>query len=227
MLLTSSGLTNAALIDATRGLLGGPFSEAKLAVVLTASLVTTGDKSWVLAAIDRLRALEWAGIDLVELNAGPVPLVEDRLRSADVVYVGGGNHYWLAHTIAARGLKPLFGELLATKVYLGESAGSMIFTPLLTTGAAAMQDQAELDSLGIASVEPAVDLFDWYLKPHLGSPLFPARTDEWAAERHRLLGGPAWFIDDDTALLIRDPVDDPEVVTEGRWLRFGDSGEQA
>ena len=121
-------------------------------------------------------------------------------------------------------MHPLFRELVETKVYVGESAGAMIFTPHLATGPGAMLDQTDMDSLGIDGVEPAVSLFDWYLKPHLGSPSFPERNDDWAAERARLLGVPAWFIDDDTALLIDDPLRDPDVISEGRWLRFGPGG---
>jgi dipeptidase E len=227
LLLTSMGITNTALAASLAGLLGRPFATARLAVVMTASLVTPGDKTWVLDSIERLRRLRWAELDLIELGSGPVRLVEERLRAADVIYVGGGNHYYLAHTIRLRGLQPLFRESLETKVYVGESAGSMIFTPHLSMGAAAMLDQGDLHSLGIESVEPAVDLFDWYFKPHLGSPEFPERSDEWAVERARLLGVPAWFVDDDTALLIRDPSRDPEVISEGRWLRFGSGGGRA
>lgn len=224
MLLTSSGTTNKPIVSALRDLLGRPFAEAKVAVVLTASLVTPGDKSWVLDSIFRLRELGWAELDLIDLNSGPVSVVEGRLRDADVVYVHGGNHYFLAHSIQTRGLQPLFRKLVESKVYVGESAGSMIFTPHLSTGAAAIGDQTDMEFLGIESVEPAVDLFDWYFKPHLHSPVFEERTDDWAKEHARLLGVPSWFVDDDTALLVTDPSPEPTVVSEGSWLQFGAGG---
>ena len=35
---------------------------------------------------------------------------------------------------------------------------------------------------------------------------------------------PVWFLDDSTALVVRDPAVEPEVVSAGHWLRFGDGG---
>ncbi len=151
-------------------------------------------------------------------------MVEARLRAADVLYVAGGNHYHLADAFTSGGFAPLLRELLDEQVYVGESAGSMIFTPHLATGPSAMRDRDQLELLGLDAVTAPVELFDWYLKPHLGSPDSPERTDAWAAERAALLGVPAWFIDDDTALLVRDPDAGPDVVSEGRWLRFGAGG---
>jgi dipeptidase E len=31
------------------------------------------------------------------------------------------------------------------------------------------------------------------------------------------LGGPVYFIDDDTALLVRDPASAPDVISTGQW----------
>jgi dipeptidase E len=54
----------------------------------------------------------------------------------------------------------------------------------------------DLHVLGATTLEPALGLFDWYLKPHLYSPDFPERGDDWA---DRINGG------------------EIDVVSEGRW----------
>lgn len=38
------------------------------------------------------------------------------------------------------------------------------------------------------------------------------------------LGGPAWFLEDGSALLVRDPAAEPEVVSNGHWLHFDAHG---
>jgi dipeptidase E len=45
-------------------------------------------------------------------------------------------------------------------------------------------------------------------------------TDDWVAERTARLGGPVYFIDNDTALLVRDPASAPEVISTGQWRHF-------
>ncbi|MFT4235881.1 MAG: Type 1 glutamine amidotransferase-like domain-containing protein [Microbacterium sp.] len=220
MLLTASGLRNPTIINALAEMLERPFAECRVAIVLTASLVTEGDKSWVADSIARISALGWQQLDLIELNAGPVELIERRLSGADVVYVAGGNQYFLADSIRARGLTTLFEDLASQKVYVGESAGAMIFCRPLAAGVATMGDEEELTSLGIENAEPVLPLLDWYLKPHLDSVSFPERTERWARERAAALGKPIWFIDDDTALAVTDPSQDPIVVSEGSWLRL-------
>ena len=39
-----------------------------------------------------------------------------------------------------------------------------------------------------------------------------------------LFAGPVYFLDDDTALLVRDPASAPEIVSTGQWRHFDGSG---
>jgi hypothetical protein len=55
---------------------------------------------------------------------------------------------------------------------------------------------------------------------HLGAPFFPHATDEWATEVAARLGGPAWFLEDGSSLIVRDLEAEPEVVSNGHWLHF-------
>lgn len=132
----------------------------------------------------------------------------------------GDKSTMLRHLEEYRALAPVLRELLDEKVYIGLSAGSMIFSTLHAAVIEALDDRAEVEMLELDSVGPALPLFDWFVFPHLGAPYFPGATDEWAAQAAARLEGEAWFLDDASALLVRDPASAPEVVSDGHWLHF-------
>jgi dipeptidase E len=216
LLLTSNGLTNPTLRDALRAMLGKPFGSANIVYVPTASVAEPGDHGWMVEAMGRLYGLGWREFDVLELNGLPRTMVRNRLLHADVIYVGGGNHYHLARSITGNDLAGDFLEALESRVYAGVSAGSMIFSRHLTEHSAEVfGDGADLHVLGATSVESPFGLFDWYLKPHLNSPDFPQRDDAWADRIADRADFPVYLIDDETA--IRVDGDQVDVVSEGRW----------
>jgi dipeptidase E len=227
MLLTSNGIANDAIRDALVDLLGKPIADSRVVVVIDAILGFPGDSSTLVEHLESLRALGWAEFDIASLFAGPPALVESRLRSADVILGYGGSNLWLAHAWRATGLAPVLAELLEEKVYVGWSAGSMIFARQLGQWAEAFDDQEELDMFGLTEVEPAVPLFDWFFMGHLGAEWMSANAEEWAARGASRTRQPVWFVDDDSALLVRDPSLAPTIVSSGHWRRFGADGEIA
>lgn len=116
-LLTASGLRNETQRDALRDMLGKPFGSANVVYVPTASLAEPGDHGWFVEDMNRLHGLGWREFDVLELNGLPQRLVRDRLLHADVLYVGGGNHYHLARSITGNGLADGFLEALEQRVY--------------------------------------------------------------------------------------------------------------
>ncbi|GAA1645429.1 Type 1 glutamine amidotransferase-like domain-containing protein [Actinoplanes couchii] len=211
LLLTSCGLSNNTLVEALRDLLGKPFAEANVVVLPTATVAEPGDHGWMLDDLARLRALGWNELSLLALNGLPDAVVAGRLARADVVYATGGNHYHLA-----RSLSPELFDLVAEKVWVGASAGSMIFSRALNAhSAAVMGDLADLHALGEQDVTSPFARFDWYLKPHLHSPDFPDRDDAWAKNLEATAGFPLYLLDDDSAVRVRG--DEVDVVSEGVW----------
>ena len=216
LLLTSAGVRNESHRRALRDLLGRPFDEAAVVYVPTASLAEPGDKGWLLDDLVRLRGLGWRQLDVLELNGLPRRMVLDRLQQADVVHVGGGNHYHLARSITRNDLAEDLLDLVRSKVYVGVSAGSMIFSRRLDERSAEVfGDTADLHALGATTLRPPFGLFDWYLKPHLGSPDFPERDDAWAETIAARADFPVYVIDDESAVRVVDGAVD--VVSEGRW----------
>jgi len=222
MLLTSNGVHDGPVLEALVRLLGKPLSECRTVVIVDAMLPFPGDKTRMLERLHEYRALGWAECDILTLLSGPPSGIEARLRATDVIFAYGGSNHWLAHAWRVSGLAAVLPELLEEKAYVGTSAGSMIFSRLHEAAVVALDDQDEVRMLELDSVGPALPLFDWFFIAHLGAPYFPHATDEWAEETAERLGGPAWFVDDGSALLVRDPESPPQVISTGHWLHFDD-----
>ena len=147
---------------------------------------------------------------VLELTALP-SIDEERwvpwVRETDVLLVNGGDALYLCHWMRQSGLADLLPSLRET-VWVGLSAGSMVMTPCIGEDFVGWKPPTGGDStLGIV---------DFSIFPHLG--LEPDNTvagaERWAAE----IGGPAYAIDDETAIKVLDGT--VEVVSEGHWRRF-------
>ncbi len=216
LLLTSGGVTNPSIRRALDGLLGKPVGECAALVVPTAQwghpmcgptsvrdLVAAGSRS------AHLTGLGWASIGVLELTALP-SIGADRwvpwVRDADVLLVDGGDATYLAHWVRESGLADLLPSLPDT-VWVGVSAGSMVMTPRIGESFVEWPSAPDDRTLGVV---------DFSVFPHLD--LFPTNTLDharrWAAE----IGGPAYAIDEQTAVVVADGA--VEVVSEGRWERF-------
>jgi dipeptidase E len=216
MLLTSAGIQNVILKSALTDLVGKRLTAARLVFIPTASVAADGDHGWFIEDLSRLHGMHWREFDILELNGLPREMVLNRLRHADVIYVEGGNHYHLANSINANGLGAEMAQILESKVYVGVSAGSMIFSRNLSerTGEA-FGEQGDLKILGETPARSPIGLFDWYLKPHLNSADFPNRTPAWFERAAAKLDFPVYALDNDSAVRVRG--DEVDVVSDGEW----------
>jgi dipeptidase E len=99
---------------------------------------------------------------------------------------------------------------LSETVWVGLSAGSMVMTPRIGEDFVQWRPPTGDDStLGIV---------DFSICPHLAHEGMPgnsmAEAEQWAAG----ISGPAYAIDDQTAIKVVDDV--VEVVSEGHWKHF-------
>ena len=219
LLLTSGGITNASIRSALDHLLGKPVAQCQALVIPTAQwghpmcgptsvqgLVAAGDRS------PHLAGLGWASLGVLELTALPtigaqrwVPWV----RAADVLLVDGGDATYLCHWMRESGLADLLPSLPDT-VWVGVSAGSMVLTPRIGNLFVEWPSAPDDRTLGVV---------DFSIFPHLDA--FPTNTmthaERWAAD----IGVPAYAIDEQTAIKVVDGA--VEVVSEGRWKKFGSS----
>ena len=158
--------------------------------------------------------LGWKSLGVLELTALPsigaehwVPWV----READVLLVNGGDA--LFHWMRQSGLAA-FLPTLDRIVWVGLSAGSMVMTPRVGEDFVASKPPITGDDITLGVV-------DFSTFPHLDHPDLPENTMAAAEGSAAAIGGPAYAIDDQTAIkVVNGKV---EVVSEGRWKFFAPS----
>jgi dipeptidase E len=220
LLLTSAGIKNASIQDALVALLGKPIAESDALCIPTALYghpYAGPRQAWRCISGTETGTptvgLGWKSMGVLELTALPsldeelwVPLV----RETDVLLVEGGDAAYLSHWLLASGLADLLPSL--NVVWVGVSAGSMVMTPRIGEDFVNWHSPAGDRTLGVV---------DFSIFPHLENPDLPQNTlaaaRRWAAE----LSGPAYAIDDETAIKVVDGT--VEVVSEGNWKLFASS----
>ena len=133
-----------------------------------------------------------------------------------MLLVNGGDALYLCHWMRQSGLADRLPSLHRT-LWLGLSAGSMVMTPRV--GEAFVESKPPL-----TGDDRALGVVDFALFPHVDHPDLPDNTmaaaERWAAG----IGGPAYAIDDETAIQVVDGT--VEVVSDGQWQRFASGPHQ-
>jgi dipeptidase E len=217
-LLTSAGIKNASIHNALVDLLGKPIAESSALCIPTAVYghPKAGPRNaWRFINGQEPRSpmvgLGWKSLGVLELTALPsldqelwVPIV----RGTDVLLVEGGDAAYLCHWMRQSGLADLLPSLRET-VWVGLSAGSMVMTPRIGEDFVHWHSPAGDRTLGVVNFS---------IFPHVGNPDLPDNTmataERWAAD----IAGPAYAIDDETAIKVVDGA--VEVVSEGHWKLF-------
>lgn len=219
MLLTSGGITNASIREALIGMLGKPIEESDALFVPTAQWghpMCSPQTAWRSAAgggpdEQGLVDLGWKSVGLLELTALPSiarARWEPWVRDTDVLLVDGGEAIYLAHWMRESGLADLLPSLTET-VWVGVSAGSMVMTPRIGT---------EFVDWDPARDDGALAVVDFSIFPHLDYPGWSSNTSEAAREWAAQIDGPAYAIDDQTAISVVGGT--VRVVSEGNWLEL-------
>jgi dipeptidase E len=217
LLLTSAGIKNKTIHRALVDLLGKPIAESSALCIPTAIYAFPGGagKAWQLIsgrAASPLCELGWKSLGVLELTA--LPSIETAhwttaVRESDALLVGGGDPLYLCYWMRQSGLADLF-PLLRETVYVGVSAGSLVMAPKVG-------DEFVYGN-PLTGGDRALGLVDFSMFPHLDHAAMPehsmANAERWAAALH----GPAYAMDDDTAIKVADGAVD--VISEGRWKLF-------
>ncbi len=111
------------------------------------------------------KALEKLGltVDELELTKATAAEVSDKLQKNDYIYITGGNTFFLLQELQKTGAdKIIIKEVLSGKLFIGESAGSMIVSPNIEY-AKDMDSPKKAPELNTFS---ALNLVDFYPLPH-------------------------------------------------------------
>jgi dipeptidase E len=219
LLLTSAGVKNPSIHAALVELLGKPVADCNALCIPTALYghpMGSPTGAWKFIAGQSgcpMVELGWKSVGVLELSALPsigaarwIPWVE----AADVLLVEGGDAMYLCHWMRQSGLAALL-PTLDRIVWVGLSAGSMVMTPRV--GNAFLETRPS-----ITGDDMALGVVDFSIFPHLDYPGWDENTmaaaEAWAAG----IGGPAYAIDDETAIKVVEGR--AEVVSEGHWRFF-------
>ena len=213
LLLTSGGVTNPSIRAALVDLLGRPIEDCTALCIPTAQWghpmcgpVSVSGFVGGLPPWGGMTSLGWRSVGVLELTALPsigaerwVPWV----READVLLADGGDATYLCHWMRESGLADLLPAMTDT-VWVGVSAGSMVMTPRIGADFVQWPSAPDDRTLGVV---------DFSIFPHLDA--FPSNTmaeaDRWASD----IGGPAYVLDDQSAIKVTNGT--IEVVSEGNW----------
>jgi dipeptidase E len=216
LLLTSGGITNASIRQALVELLGKPIEESDALLVPTAQWgqpACSPQSVWrttVGGAPERpgLTGLGWKSVGVLELTALPTvgrERWEPWVRDADVLLVDGGEAVYLRRWMDESGLTDLLPSLTET-VWVGVSAGSMVMTPRIGREFVDWRPDGGDETLGLVGFS---------IFPHLDYPGWTENTTASARTWAKSIDGPAYAIDDQTAIVVVD--DAVRVVSEGNW----------
>jgi dipeptidase E len=217
LLLASAGINNPSIHSALLDLLGKPIADSSALCIPTAAYGhpragPVAAWNWIAGRSTPMVDLGWKSLGVLELTALPsiekkywVPLVQE----TDVLLVGGGDATYLCYWMRQSGLADLLPSLSET-VWVGQSGGSMVLTPRIGQDFVSWSPPDGSDkTLGVV---------DFVIFPHLDHPDMPgnslADAERWAAG----MPGPAYAIDDQTAIKVADGK--VEVVSEGHWKLF-------
>jgi dipeptidase E len=217
LLLTSAGFRNPTIERALVELVGKPVAEIDAMYIPTAIYghpYAGPRQAWRNVSGEEKRAplahVGWKSVAVLELTALPT-LPEDTwlplVRNADVILADGGDAVYLAHHMRESGLADLLPSLDA--VWVGLSGGSLVMTPRIGDNFVHWRSPEGDRTLGFV---------DFSIFPHVDHPDLPTNTmaaaERWAAD----IGGPAYALDDESAIRVVDGAVD--VVSEGNWRLF-------
>ena len=111
------------------------------------------------------KSLENAGfvVDELEISTATEDDISRKLRGNDAIYISGGNTFFLLQELTRTGADKLIkSHISAGKLYIGESAGSIILSPNIEY----VKDMDDLKAASNLQSFSALSAVDFYPLPH-------------------------------------------------------------
>lgn len=226
LLLTSSGLSKRDIGFALQGMFDKHPSEVRVGFIPTAANVEPYGKDWVIAQFGQLQRYGFYQIDIVDIAADGVDW-RRRLASVDMLWLSGGNTFylldqvrktgfdkWLAENINRKTSKPDKSKKGSTflpetdeKVYVGSSASTILVTPTIKIAEGADENVPGIKDL------TGLGLVDFEINVHCDAAGLEA-TKEYADKSDYAV----YALDDLSAIRVIDG--DVAVISGGSWKRY-------
>lgn len=192
-------------IETVERLVGKTRDKISTAIINEASAMAFGDQRWAIDEITKFAETFGGDIEIVHLLALSSDKIKERLMSADVILVLGGDTDWLQVVFDRSGLSKILPDILREKVYIGSSAGSSIIGIRETVENGAAMYPGEFDNnFGISKY---LEYVDFEILPHYGyeNDFFNVIPELVIAESSRV-SCPVYALSDKSAILLEDDI---------------------
>lgn len=192
LILTSSGqFITKQNIDA---FLPKKIQECKIASIITASK-KVDDTSYLDRHRKQMDERNFSYTEM-DIDGKDEKGVREMLEGYDIVYVEGGNSFYLLKAVRESGFETVIKELIANGVvYIGSSAGSYIACPSIVISTWSKHPK---DRCGVTDFT-AMHLVPFFIKAHYTPDMLPELK-----EIRKELPAPLWVLRDDQALVVRN-----------------------
>ena len=171
----------AAVSSFTPQFVGGDLKGKKLAFIPTASLF----EEYTDYVDEAKQAFENMGlnVEVLDVSSAPKDLIERTLQRCDLIYVSGGNTFFLLQELEKSGAKTIILEQVkGGKPYIGESAGSVIMAPNISY----VKDVDDEKAAPQLKSFEGLGLVDFYPLPHYKSFPFEEVTEKMLVKYAKL-----------------------------------------
>ena len=190
-------------------------AEIKVCFIPTAANPEV-DKSFVQKSLDELRDVGINNVTEVDLDKENKNSLYEKLSSYDVIYVNGGNTFYLLDRVRKSGFDEIITRLLDDeKIYMGVSAGSIIAGPNIESAGWKWLGIVDKNIVGLKNLQ-GLNLVSFETSPH-----FVENDRKTLEENSKNVNYPIIAINDEQAVLCIG--DDYKIVGEGEKLIYNNS----
>lgn len=207
LLLTSSGLSKRDIGAALQGMFDKSPSDVKVGFIPTAANVEPYNKDWVVSQFNQLQRYGFYQIDIVDIAADGVDW-RTRLDACDMLWLSGGNTFYLLDQVRKTGFDEWLKENIDHKVYVGGSASTILVAPTIK-----IANGVDDNTIGLEDLT-GLGLVDFEVNVHCDAAGLEA-TEEYAAQSENAV----YALDDLSAIKVVDG--NVEVISGGSWKLYG------
>jgi len=196
LLLTSNGIKGE-IVDIFLTLLKKPASEYSVAFDITAAYGEEDNPQWFGKFRDQLYHLGITNIEDLDLRSENPGELEQVLSKKDMLFVNGGNTFFLLDSMRKAGLKKALKKFLSEdKLYVGVSAGGIVLTPNI---AIAGVEPGDINKVGMEDFT-GLSIVDFEFSPHV-----PDMVSYDSIEKYsKTTSNKVYAVDDYAAVLVQD-----------------------
>lgn len=175
ILLTSNGFFTESIKQEFLNLLEGDKADLSAAIITTASPKKEQNRFAVKAWEDFLKMGIWH-IEFIDIEFDD----PSKLEAFDVIYLNGGNPFYLLHHLKRSGADQVLQKMAEDKILLGVSAGAMVLGPDIQVADYFTPEMNTLQTKDLSGLK----LIEEPIFPHYGrEDLFPAASGASIEER--------------------------------------------